>query len=141
MTEAEAQQATATVFGGATPILRVQSLTTSIDYYAGVLGFKVDWHEPGIMASVSRNRCSLMLCEGDQGNPGSWVWIGVGDVEILFAEYQTKGRRCGIHQPTIRGRVRCKSRTLTVMCCDLAQTPSRIGLSASGATCTAIFGR
>ena len=99
MTEAEAPQPTATVFGGATPILRVQSLTTSIDYYAGVLGFKVDWHEPGIMASVSRNRCSLMLCEGDQGNPGSWVWIGVGDVEILFAEYQTKGAKVR-HPPT-----------------------------------------
>ena len=99
MTGTEAQQATATVFGGVTPILRVQSLPTSIDYYVGVLGFKVDWHEPGIMASVSRDRCSLMLCEGDQGNPGSWVWIGVGDVEILFAEYRTKGAKVR-HPPT-----------------------------------------
>ena len=99
MTGTEAQQATATAFGGVTPILRVQSLTTSIDYYVAVLGFKVDWHEPGIMASVSRDRCSLMLCEGDQGNPGSWVWIGVGDVEILFAEYRTKGAKVR-HPPT-----------------------------------------
>ena len=73
MTGTEAQKETATAFGGVTPILSVQSLPVSLDYYMKVLGFKVDWHEPGIMASVSRDRCSLMLCEGDQGNPGSWV--------------------------------------------------------------------
>ena len=89
----------ATAFGGVTPILRVQSLSISIDHYVTVLGFKLDWHEPGIMASVSRDRCNLMLCEGDQGNPGSWVWIGVGDVEPLFAEYRTKGAKVR-HPPT-----------------------------------------
>jgi predicted enzyme related to lactoylglutathione lyase len=75
----------------------VQSLSISIDYYVTALGFKLDWQEPGIMASVSRDRCSLMLCEGDQGNPGSWVWIGVGDVETLCAEYRTKGAK--VRQP------------------------------------------
>jgi catechol 2,3-dioxygenase-like lactoylglutathione lyase family enzyme len=99
MTGTEAQKETATAFGGVTPILSVQSLPASLDYYVKVLGFKVDWHEPGIMASVSRDRCSLMLCEGDQGNPGSWVWIGVGDVETLFAEYRTKGATVR-HPPT-----------------------------------------
>jgi len=77
----------------------VQSLSISIDYYVTELGFKLDWQEPGIMASVSRDRCSLMLCEGDQGNPGSWVWIGVGDVEALFTEYRTKGAKVR-HPPT-----------------------------------------
>jgi len=99
MTGTEAQKTTATVFGGVTPILRVQNLPTSIDYYVAALGFKVDWHEPGIMACVSRNRCNLMLCEGDQGNPGSWVWIGVNDVETLFAEYRAKGAKVR-HPPT-----------------------------------------
>ncbi len=99
MAGTEAQKATATVFGGVTPILRVQKLPASIDYYVGILGFKLDWHEPGIMASVSRDRCNLMLCEGDQGNPGSWVWIGLGDVETLFAEYQKKGAKVR-HPPT-----------------------------------------
>ena len=99
MTGTEAQRATATAFGGVTPILRVQSLSISIDYYVTELGFKLDWQEPGIMASVSRDRCSLMLCEGDQGNPGSWVWIGVGDVEALFTEYRTKGAKVR-HPPT-----------------------------------------
>jgi catechol 2,3-dioxygenase-like lactoylglutathione lyase family enzyme len=99
MTGTEAQKTTATVLGGVTPILRVQSLPTSIDYYVATLGFKVDWHEPGIMASVLRDRCNLMLCEGDQGNPGSWVWIGVGDVETLFTEYRAKGAKVR-HPPT-----------------------------------------
>ena len=99
MAGTEAQKATATVFGGVTPILCVQKLPASIDYYVGILGFKLDWHEPGVMASVSRDRCNLMLCEGDQGNPGSWVWIGLGDVETLFAEYQKKGAKVR-HPPT-----------------------------------------
>jgi len=51
------------------------------------------------MASVSRNRCSLMLCEGDQGNPGTWVWIGAEDVESLFAEYKLTGAKVR-HPPT-----------------------------------------
>ena len=99
MTGTEARKATATVFEGVTPILHVQDLTASLDYYVTVLGFKLDWQEPGIMASVSRDRCSLMLCEGDQGNPGSWVWIGVGDVESLFTEYRMKGAKVR-HPPT-----------------------------------------
>jgi len=55
-----------------------------------VLGFKVHWHTPG-MASVSRDRADLMLCQGDQGNPGTWVWIGVADAAALYAEYTAKG--------------------------------------------------
>jgi uncharacterized glyoxalase superfamily protein PhnB len=81
------------------PILRVENLPASIDHYVKVLGFKVDWHEPGIMASVSRYRCSIMLCEGDQGNPGTWMWIGAEDVEPLFEEYVSKGAKIR-HPPT-----------------------------------------
>ena len=93
------ENAAATRFEGVTPILRVQSLSASIDYYVNVLGFKIDWHQPGIMASVSRNRCHMMLCEGDQGHPGTWVWIGVEDVERLVEEYSSKGAKIR-HRPT-----------------------------------------
>jgi hypothetical protein len=44
-----------------------------------------------IMASVSRDRATFMLCEGDQGHPGTWVWIGVEDAAALFEEYAAKG--------------------------------------------------
>jgi catechol 2,3-dioxygenase-like lactoylglutathione lyase family enzyme len=86
-------------FEGVTPILRVQDLSASIDYYVDVLGFRVDWKHPGIMASVSRGRCGIFLCEGDQGNPGSWVWIGVEDAEALCDEYRRKGAKIR-HPPT-----------------------------------------
>lgn len=82
---------TSLTFGGVTPILRVQSLAAAVDYYVNVLGFKIDFHEPGIIASVSRDRCCIFLIEGDQGNPGSWVWIGVSDVDALYEVYQSKG--------------------------------------------------
>ena len=77
-------------FEGVSPILRVRSLADSIAYYVDVLGFKVDWQNPGIMASVSR-ACGIFLCEGDQGHPGGWVWIGVGDAGALFDEYRARG--------------------------------------------------
>jgi catechol 2,3-dioxygenase-like lactoylglutathione lyase family enzyme len=92
-------QASTIVVECVTPILRVESLQTSLDYYVNVLGFKIDWQEPGIMGSVSRGRSNIMLCEGDQGHPGAWVWIGVGDIEPLFQEYSAKGAKVR-HPPT-----------------------------------------
>jgi catechol 2,3-dioxygenase-like lactoylglutathione lyase family enzyme len=76
-----------------TPILRVNSVATSIAYYVGVLGFKVNWggEEGSTFASVSRNGRSIMLAQGEQGQPGTWLWIGVEDIEPLFAEYRAKG--------------------------------------------------
>ncbi|HWZ85326.1 MAG TPA: glyoxalase superfamily protein [Thermoanaerobaculia bacterium] len=90
---------TPVVFEGSSPILRVASLAASLDYYVGVLGFDVDWQEPGIFASVSRGRCTIFLCEGDQGHPGGWVWIGVEDVDALLEEYSKRGARVR-HPPT-----------------------------------------
>lgn len=84
-------------FHTATPILRVRSLRPSLDYYVKKLGFKVDWQTPGVIASLSRARCRVFLCEGDQGNPGSWVWIGVSDVEALFKELRL--RRAKVRHP------------------------------------------
>jgi catechol 2,3-dioxygenase-like lactoylglutathione lyase family enzyme len=89
---------TAVTFEGVTPILRVLNLSASIDYYVHKLGFKIDWQSP-IFASVSRGRCHIFLSQGDQGHPGSWVWIGVEDAEALFHEYQASGARLR-HPPT-----------------------------------------
>lgn len=75
------------------PILRVGSLSASIRHYLDVLGFVVDWGgEAGSkMASVSRDGYSIMLCEGDQGQRGTWVWIGVEDAAALLEEWQAAG--------------------------------------------------
>jgi catechol 2,3-dioxygenase-like lactoylglutathione lyase family enzyme len=72
-----------TQFWRATPILRVHSLEASVGYYINVLGFRIDFQDPGIFASVSRGEATLFLCEGDQGHPGSWVYIGVADCAAL----------------------------------------------------------
>lgn len=79
-------------FEGVCPILRVADLAASLAYYTDVLGFTIDWNYEGLIASVSRGRCTLFLSErGGQGNPGTWVWIGVSDVEVLHADYVARG--------------------------------------------------
>jgi catechol 2,3-dioxygenase-like lactoylglutathione lyase family enzyme len=74
------------------PILRVEDLDVSLDYYIRALGFVKEWHAPG-MASVGRDGFSIMLSEGDQGSPGTWVWIGVEDADRLYAEWTALGAR------------------------------------------------
>ena len=83
---------TTTYFENVSPILRVADVEASIKYYVEVLGFKVNWHVPGF-ASVGRGRCGIMLTEDEQGNPGTWVWVGVGDADLLYAEYRAKGAK------------------------------------------------
>jgi predicted lactoylglutathione lyase len=77
------------------PILKVSNLVASVRYYTEVLGFHLDWQEgePPTMASVSRDSHAIMLCKGCQGQPGTWVWIGVDDIAPLSDEY----RRRGVH--------------------------------------------
>lgn len=88
----------AIAFGGVNPILRVNDLAVSRDYYTRVLGFKVDF-ETSELISVSRGRCALFLCQGDQGHFGAWVWISAPDVEILVEELRAAGARIR-HEPT-----------------------------------------
>jgi predicted enzyme related to lactoylglutathione lyase len=97
MSKAEGPSGDAPRFEGANPILRVENLTASIDYYVRVLGFKIEWEFTGLIACVSRDRVGIFLSEGDQGNPGSWVWIGVSDVERLHAELERRGAK--VRQP------------------------------------------
>lgn len=86
-------------FGKAAPILRVESVSASIEYYVNMLGFRVNWGQGTGFASVSRDRCTIFLCEGDQGHPGTWVWIGVDDAAALEADLREKGARIR-HPPT-----------------------------------------
>jgi uncharacterized glyoxalase superfamily protein PhnB len=94
MTEISAATATSphATLGGITPILRVTDLETSLAYYRDQLGFPLQWRADR-MASVVRDRAALMLCAGDQGQPGTWVWIAASDVDILYAELEARGAR------------------------------------------------
>jgi hypothetical protein len=50
-----------------TPILRVADTAASIHYYVTALGFHLDWQDPRVgFTSVSRGKCQLFLCRGDQ---------------------------------------------------------------------------
>lgn len=85
---------------GVTPVLRVADLAASVAHYVDVLGFRKDWgDEDSGFASVSRGRCTLFLAQGDQGHPGSWVWIGVSDAGALHAELRRRGAKIR-HAPT-----------------------------------------
>lgn len=70
----------------------------SLRYYVDVLGFEnADWGGEDFTC-VSRDDAAIYLSKGDQGQPGTWVWIGVGDVEALLTEYTHKGAII-IHPP------------------------------------------
>lgn len=86
-------------FGPASPIFRVKDLGASTRYYVEQLGFAIDWEYEGVITSVSRDRCCIFLCEGDQGRPGAWTWIGVNDAEALHQELLASGARIR-HPPT-----------------------------------------
>lgn len=97
MADATVGEAKKIAFGGVTPVLRVQSVAASLDYYTQALGFEVRFKIPEekepFFASVSRGRCGLFLSEGDQGHPGSWVWIDGVDVEKVYAEFLASGAK------------------------------------------------
>jgi len=93
------KSASQVTFEGCNPIFRVSSVAASVDYYVRVLGFKLEWNHFGFFACVSRGRFHLFLSEGDQGNPGAWVWVGVSDAEALFQEYRAAGAKIR-HPPT-----------------------------------------
>jgi catechol 2,3-dioxygenase-like lactoylglutathione lyase family enzyme/heme-degrading monooxygenase HmoA len=77
------------------PILRVRSLQDSLRFYVDVLGFQGEWgtEEGSTMASVARGGRSIMLCEGGQGQPGTWVWIGVDDIRPLYDRLSLRGAK------------------------------------------------
>lgn len=86
-----ADPAPPSLFHAASPILPVSDLAKSLDYYVRVLGFAVYWQDATGMASVTRDGCALMLCQGDQGHAGTWVWVGVTDVDALHEDLKARG--------------------------------------------------
>ena len=87
-----------TRFEHAHPILRVASMARSLRYYVEVLGFtNADWGGDDFTC-VTRDGASIYLAQGDQGQPGTWVWVGVEDVEALHQEYSQSGATI-LHPP------------------------------------------
>lgn len=72
------------------PILSVKDMAASIAYYESSLGFVQEW-SAGDMASVARDGFSIYFNQSGQGQSGTWLWIGVEDVDVVYAEYQESG--------------------------------------------------
>lgn len=82
-----------TRFENSAPILRVADMSVSVRYYVDVLGFKnAEWGNDDF-TSLNRDSAGIYLCRGGQGHPGTWIWIGVEDVEALYEEYKASGAK------------------------------------------------
>lgn len=92
------EKAARTRFEHATPILNVAEMSRSLRYYVDRLGFSnADWGGDDFTC-VTRDGASIYLSEGDQGQPGTWVWLGVEDVAALHEEYLENGATI-LHPP------------------------------------------
>ena len=87
-----------TRFEHANPILSVTNMARSLRYYVEVLGFANSEWGGDDFTCVTRDGASIYLSEGDQGQPGTWVWIGVENVDLLHAELVEKGATI-LHAP------------------------------------------
>ena len=73
------------------PILRVSDMARSLHFYVDLLGFKNAKWGSEWFTFVWRDRAGLYLCKDAQGNRGTWIWAGVGDVEKLHVELKAQG--------------------------------------------------
>ena len=97
-------------------------MARSLRYYVDVLGFSnAEWGGDDFTC-VTRDGASIYLSDGDQGQPGTWVWLGVEDVAVLHEEYRDKGAT-NLHPPeNYPGPAKGKSGIPTGMFFGLVQT-------------------
>ena len=74
------------------PILNVKSLKASLEYYENALGFTKDWGNDGF-AGLSRDGWRIYLAQEGQGQSGTWLWVGVEDVDAMYTECTSKGAK------------------------------------------------
>ena len=102
------EKAARTRFEHADPILNVTEMRRTLRYYLDVLGFtNAEWGGDDFTC-VTRDGASIYLCQGDQGHPGTWVWLGVDDVKVLHEEYKKSGAM--ILQPPVNFPWACEMR-------------------------------
>jgi catechol 2,3-dioxygenase-like lactoylglutathione lyase family enzyme len=74
------------------PILNVKDIAVSISFYVDILGFKAARWGMEKFTSVNRDNTGIYLCQGAQGGPGTWIWIGFdGDLHAFHQELVSKG--------------------------------------------------
>jgi hypothetical protein len=64
-----------------------------MDDYVGKLGFnkKWNWGTPPTFGCVTRGKVEIFLCQGAQGQAGTWVSIFMDHVDALYEEYKVSG--------------------------------------------------
>lgn len=74
------------------PILPVQDLQQSLEFYTKQLGFRIDWggESRSEIASVSRDGHCLMLMQRADLTGPACVWIGLED-DACFVEFRSRG--------------------------------------------------
>ena len=74
------------------PVLSVRNMRESRKFYVDILGFKeTDWGTDEF-TMLSKDGGSFYLCQGGQGNPGTWMWIGFdGDIHAFHQRLVDSG--------------------------------------------------
>lgn len=74
------------------PVLSVNDLQESIDFYVEHLGFHLEWRVEGICSIVREHR-HVMLTILEQ-NGATVLWIGVDDILPIYEHLIAKGVTC-----------------------------------------------
>lgn len=78
-------------YEGSQPILRVENMEAALRFYVDVLGFTNARWGTDEFTSVNRDQAGIYLCCGGQGRGAAWVWLGVDDVEPIYADLKSRG--------------------------------------------------
>jgi len=105
------------------PILRVENMQASLQFYVNVLGFENASWGNNEFTHVSRDSAGIYLCEGDQGRGGAWVWIGVEDTPKLHEEYKARGVTVRLPPTNFPWALEMQSRTPTATSFAWDQSP------------------
>ena len=73
------------------PILNVADMARSLRFYVDLLGFENAAWGTDSFTHVSRDGRGIYLCQGGQGQAGTWIWMGVEDARSWHDELRAKG--------------------------------------------------
>jgi uncharacterized glyoxalase superfamily protein PhnB len=85
-------------FLGAIPELPVPDVDVSLAYYRDILGFRVEGRHLGetgevVFGSVLQGRTNIYISKKNDPIAKSYCWIGVDEVDELFAALKANGAR------------------------------------------------
>ena len=123
-----------TRFEHAEPILRVSDMAASLRYYTEALGFENAESGSDDFTFVSRDGAGIYLCQGSQGQPGTWAWVASRMRLLCTRSMSSRARAYGIPRAIIPGRSKSMSRIRTGTFCASHRNRSLIGHSTPGPT-------